>query len=296
MSARQKVTLTKDAYTVTAEQVDENYLDARVKLTCTAKSGWYNGYGGSTWIKPYLDGTSYDQWAFPSLGSWKNRNGQKQLQLGNGTWITLYSKYWNPATDGYTVNSTYTVYKWIRIQNEIGKNREASKTVSFGTKSSNITSSSYKGATKNITLYTRTIPEPSNVSFSGSVDSKDTYPRYIRLSASFTNQQSFYTGYLTGPGVNQSTSGSTSAAIPVDSSMFSTTKTYNFTIKGKDGTVYYNKNVSLFIEPGGVGIWYREGDTTKEVYHLYYKTSGGQIIEVNEAWYRRNSQNVLTVK
>jgi hypothetical protein len=40
----------------------------------------------------------------------------------------------------------------------------------------------------------------------------------------------------------------------------------------------------------------RHGGQTKEVFHVYYKNNSGKIIEVTEAWYRRNGINIKTVK
>ena len=95
---------------------------------------------------------------------------------------------------------------------------------------------------------------------------------------------------------NPSFDTSYSKDIAVTNAMHNTTRTYTITIKGDDGVVYKTQSVSVYIEPSGVGIWYKQNNKPKECYHVYYKNNQGNIIEVTEAWYKRNSQNIKTVK
>ena len=120
--------------------------------------------------------------------------------------------------------------------------------------------------------------------------------RKIRIAVSFTNPSSYYTGKLTGPGLAASgITNSYSTTQDVTYSMFKTTRKYTFVVTGADGT---SKTVSkeVYIEPGGVGIWHRQNNQAKECFHVYYKNELGEIIEATEAWYRRNSQNIQTIK
>ena len=146
------------------------------------------------------------------------------------------------------------------------------------------------------TVYGTPIADPSDLTINVTVDPPTQQNRKIRISVSFTNPSDFYTGELTGPGLSASgITSSYSTTQDVTYSMFKTNRKYTFVVTGADGT---SKSVSkeVYIEPGGVGIWYNQNNQPKECFHLYYKNELGEIIEVTEAWYRRNSQNIQTIK
>ena len=231
-------------------------------------------------------------WACPDKSMW-NWDGSGYYLLEHGTWGTakyLSYEFWAPQ-NGYLCDD------YLYFERTVGINRGNSRQ---GSTSVRCSAYNINGWWDTIncyeTLYTTKIADVSNINFSVSCDAKTANPRYIRINASYNNPEGFYTGHISGPGINTDFTGSGSWTQEVTTSMFNTTRTYTLTIRGRDGTQYHSSSRDVYVEPGGVGVWYKQNNQPKEVYHVYYKNNYGAIIEVTEIWYKRNSQNIKTTK
>ena len=228
-------------------------------------------------------------WAAPEKSKWKYDSTNKWW-LGN-TSNRLDWRFWNPEP-GYITASSLTYTRTVSISR--GNNRQGSKTISVGIKS---TLKDWTDTMGNLTLTTTRVADVSGVSLSVSQSDKNASSRIMTVSASFNNPESYYTGYLYHNGkLLDTTTSAVAAIINIHNSMFNTTQKFQFIIKGKDGVTYVDKPASLYIEPSGVGIWYNQNGSPKEVFHAYYKNNSGKIIEVTEAWARKNNLNIKTVK
>lgn len=258
-----------------------NYAFWGGKEMCRVKlwSGWGEEY-------PYF-------WACPAKSSWK-WNGSNYYLLQHGSWgdpqyLSWY--YWAPQ-DGYITGDSLSFDRYVYIDR--GASRQGSRTINIGTL--NWSGNGWDSCTGNLTLTTSRIADVSNANLNVTCDSKESNPRYIRISASYTNPEGYYTGHISGPGINTDFTGSGSWTQAVTYDMYNTNRTYTLTIRGRDGTQYHSSSRTVYVEPGGVGIWRKENNQVKECFHVYYKNNQGNIIEVTEAWYKRNSQNIKTVK
>lgn len=228
-------------------------------------------------------------WAAPEKSKWKYDSTNKWW-LGS-TSNRLDWRFWNPEP-GYITASSLTYTRTVGISR--GNNRQGSKTISVGIKS---TLKDWTDTMGSLTLTTTKVADVSGVSFSVKQSDKNANPRTMDVSMSFNNPENYYTGYIYHNGSLLQTITSTGAAIiHITNAMFNTNQRFQFIIKGKDGVTYVDKSASIYIEPSGVGIWYNQNGTAKEVFHAYYKNNSGDIIEVTEAWARKNNLNIKTVK
>lgn len=236
-----------------------------------------------------INGEYVTNWAAPKKSSWK-WDGSVYYLMYNGRQQVLDWSYWAPQPGWIAANS-------IEYDREVsisrGSSRQGSKSVPIKV----IMENGWASCVGSLTVYTSAINDVSGVSLSASVTDKSQTTRNITVSCGFTNPESYYTAYLYHGGtlLGSSRSGF-SKSIPVTYAMFSTNQTFRLVIKGNDGKTYVDKSTSVYIEPSGVGIWYKQSGSAKEVFHVYYKNSSGRIIEVTEAWYRRNNINIKTVK
>lgn len=232
-------------------------------------------------------------WAAPEKSKWKWDGTNYYLTNSSGSKQTLSWEFWKPQS-GYVAASSLTYTRTVTINR--GNARQGSKTINIGIESA-YSGSNLSTCKGNLTLTTSKIADASNVVLTANADGVGVSDRYIRLSASFTNPENYYTGYLYhGSTLLGTTTNSISKEIKITNSMFETTQSFSFVIKGKDGVSYVTKPAECYVEPGGVGIWNRKDGVAKEVTNVYYKNNNGEIIEVTEAWVKRNNQAIKTVK
>ena len=284
----------RSAFQVEAWQTGSGSNWASYRMVVSRRGTYF--WGSSSAIAIHDHNGHVIWWAAPVKSSWYYDSGGYYLQNwsdGSGSKEYLSWKFYNPEP-GYIAANSVTYDRTVSISR--GNSRQGSKTINIGIQSG---WSDYRFTTcrGNLTLTTSKISDVSNVSLTVSVDGKNVTDRYIRISASFSNPESYYTGYLYHGGtLLGSTGGSISKNVKITTAMFNTTQGFSFVVKGKDGVTYTTKSASGYVEPSGVGIWVRHGGATKEVFHVYYKSSTGAIVEVSEAWYRRNNINIKTVK
>ena len=281
------------AFSIKAEQLSTRYKDkARYYISVSRKGGYFWGYRNAVKIRNH-DG-AFVSWAAPAKSewSWDGSNYYKTDSAGNVQ--TLSYEFWAPQPGYITGNSLYYEFE---VNIDRGNKRQGSKTIYVGIDST-YTSSDFKSCGGNLTLYTSKIADVSNVSLTVTADDGSKSERYIHVTASFTNPENHYTGTLyRGNTSLGTTKGSISKDIPITYDMFEKTETFYFKITGADGTAYTNstKQVPIYIEPSGVGIWNKKNNKSNEVYHMYYKKNG-DIIEVTEAWVKKSKQVIKTVK
>lgn len=220
------------------------------------------------------------------------------------------SKYYVRATNHEYAYEFYTYADWktadvFEFERNVsisrGNARQASKTVSF--KLAN-RGEWYADMVGTVTIYTSKIADVSNVNLTVTADGKNVQNRFVHITASFANKEGYYTGYISGPNVNANftSNGNNTATytadIAIPRSWYDTTKTFTLIVKGKDGTNYSTKTISIAIEASGVGVWYKNNSNQiKEVEKVYYRDSNGTIKDVTELWYRKNgNQIVRTIK
>ena len=280
-----------------AWQTNRTANSASYKMKVSRRNGYFWGHHEKAWIQNHNGRVFY--WNAPSTGSDYNHwrwNGRIYyiIDANNVAW-DLNNKYWPGATASDThkaLDSWESPEYTVPINRGNAKSGSTTITVGIFTTYTDI----FKTLKLDLPLYTSEVANISNISFTGECDDRYVQNRYIRLRASYTNPENFYHATITGPGLNETFDTSYSKNIAVTNAMHNTTRTYTITIKGDDGVVYKTQSVSVYIEPSGVGIWYKQNNKPKECYHVYYKNNQGNIIEVTEAWYKRNSQNIKTVK
>jgi hypothetical protein len=283
---------TRYAFTVEATQTACGKDWAEYKLTVARANGMF--WGGVDVISIHDHNGHVCWWAAPGLSEWVWQNNQYELYDWATGWQALYWKFWNPEP-GYLAASSHTITR--RVNNiSRGNKRQGSKTVRVGVQS---VYSDWRFTTCiiNLPLTTEQIPLPSNVTLTATADDKTIPDRKIRIVASFSNPESYYTGMLYHNGVLiASSSDPITKEINITPVMFNTKQRFSFTIKGKDDIEHITpKETEVFIEPSGLGIWYKD-DEPKEVFHVYQKNNSGEIIEVTEAFCKRNNKIIKIVK
>jgi hypothetical protein len=282
----------RTAFQVEAWQTGSTADSASYRMVVSRRGTYF--WGTSNAVSVYDHNGRITYWAAPSKSSWKWDGSVYYLNNYDGSKQVLSWNYWAPQA-GYVAANSLTYDRTVTGISR-GNNRQGSRTINIGIQST-YSDSRFLTCRGDLTLTTSKIADVSNVSLSASADGKDVSDRYIRITASFTNPESYYTGYLYhGNSLLGSTAGSISKTVKITNAMFETTQGFTFVIKGKDGVTYSTKSASAYIEPSGVGIWYKQNSSAKECFHVYYKNSSGKIIEVTEAWAKRNNINVKTVK
>lgn len=250
-----------------------------------------------------IDGVHIGYWNAPPVGSWLGSgvgnhylwmNGGRSAR-GNDRKIYLSASAERDSDTMFFNSREFTYNKNFSR----GNSRQGFANLSVSVIKVRSSGSWWDSVYGNIELYTSKIADVDGVSLTVTVDSTSTSNRQIRITGNFNNKESFYTGRITGPGVDVSWGGgSKTVTQTVTYSMFNTNRTYTLTIKGNDGTQYSNISKSTGnIEPHGCGIWVRNGGTTKESYTVWYKQAGRvEPVLVNEAWVRRGSSNYKTTK
>ena len=293
---------------VIVQQKTETATSVTYRVRVEMKNQNYWGGRAAHYILKYGDGAE-THWACPVVGQWGwSWNGSNYV-YGNAT---LAYEFWPNITWAFDHDCTNWIAAWyldttnrqsIGSKASLGdrtvsvsrgaNERQARKTLTIGLyDAGGMGDSCYA----NWTVYGKAIADPSNLSITVTVDPPTQQNRKIRITVSFDNPSNYYTGKLTGPGLAASgITSSYSTTQDVTYNMFKTTRKYTFVVTGADGT---SKTVSkeVYIEPGGVGIWHKQNNQAKECFHVYYKNELGEIIEATEAWYRRNSQNIQTIK
>lgn len=227
-------------------------------------------------------------WGFPSASQWKSSWGKQSWILrDNASYDIGFG--WLPST---TVDS-YTWEEEIKITRP-ANSKQGSKTVYVGQDKGSASTSDWGPNMVYVTLYTTKIGDPTNLSISTSVDDKTKKDRKIKISASFGNTESFYSGAIYEG--NTKLSDSLYHEVPIKKSMYGTTKTYKLVVTGKDGSIYNTSTTTATIEASGVGVWVNKSGTTKEIQNVYYKDKNGNIKDVTELWVRKNTTNYETVK
>lgn len=281
----------RSAFQVEAWQTGSTADSASYRMVVSRRGTYFWGTLRAVAIHDHEGRIVY--WSAPKKSSWKWDGSVYYLNDYDGSKQVLSWEYWAPQS-GYITANSLTYDRTVSIDR--GNNRQGSKTVNIGIQST-YTDSRFITCRGDLTLTTSKIADVSNVSLSVSADDKSISNRYIRVSASFTNPENYYTGYLYhGSTLLGSTTGSISQEIKITYDMFDTTQNFNFIIKGRDEITYSTKLASVNIEPSGVGIWYKQDNTMKEVFHVYYKNNNGDMIEVTEAWAKKNNQIIKTVK
>ena len=275
------------AWQVEANQISNDSESATYSLTVSRKG---SKFWGEAKVAVHDHNGHVIYWACPERSKWKY-SAEYHWYLGSTTINILDWRFWNPQP-GYITASSLSYTRTVNISR--GNNRQGSRTVRVGVKSGY---SSWTDTWVNLTLTTTRIADVSNVSLSVSQTDKNVNPRRITVSASFNNPENYYTGYLYHNGaLLQTITSYGTAIIDITNTMFETTQKFQFVIKGTDGVTYVDKPAEIYIEPSGVGIWYNQNGSPKEVFHAYYKNNSGDIIEVTEAWARKNNLNIKTVK
>lgn len=284
--------------TIEAWQTNQTYNKAYYHVKVYRNGSYF--WGGAVWQNGNrvrgachleINGEYVINWAAPVRSSWKWDGSVYYLINGSdGSKQVLDWSFWAPQP-GWITGNCLEYDREVSINR--GTGRQGSKSVPINV----IFENGWGSARGSLTVYTSKVNDVSNVSLSASVGDKSQTNRSITVSCSFTNPESYYTAYLYHGGtlLGSGTSGF-SKSIAVTYAMYNTNQSFRLIIKGKDGVTYVDKSVSAYVEPGGVGIWSRHGGQTKEVFHVYYKNNSGKIIEVTEAWYRRNGINIKTVK
>ena len=250
---------------------------------------WQNGIRvrGATHLE--INGEYVTNWAAPAKSSWKWDGSNYYLWYGGRKQILDWA-YWAPQPG-------WIAAVCIEYNREVSINRGTSRQGSRSVPIKVIMENGWASCVGSLTVYTSAINDVSGVSLTASVTDKSQTVRNITVSCGFVNPESYYTAYLYhGNNLLGSSRSGFSKVIPVTYAMFGTNQTFRLIIKGNDDRTYVDKTTSVYVEPSGVGIWYRQNNSTKEVFHVYYKNNSGRIIEVTEAWYRRNNINVKTVK
>lgn len=228
-------------------------------------------------------------WGFPSKAKWKSSWGTQSHRLANA------GSYYDIGY-GYLPTNTDDVYTWeetVSISRP-SNSKQGSRTIKIGNDKGRDSSSDYGPNLIDLTLYTTKIGDPYNLSISASVDDRTKKDRKIRISASFSNPESFYSGAIY-EGNTKLTDG-LSHTVSITKSMFGTTKTYTLIVTGKDGSKYSRSVTTSVIEASGVGVTVKKSGNPKEVQEVWYKDKNGNIREITELWVRRNSNNYETVK
>jgi hypothetical protein len=289
----------RTAFQVEAWQTGSGADWASYRMVVSRRGSYFWGSSEGVAVHDHNGHVTY--WAAPGKTSWKYfadtnpavGNWYRLYDSRNG-WQALSWKYYNPQQPGYVAAASLTYDRTVGISR--GNNRQGSKTINIGIQSA-YSDSRFLTCRGDLQLFTSKIADPSNVVISVTPDGIDVTDRYIRVSASFTNPEGYYTGNLYHNGnFLGSTAGSISKNIPITTAMFETTQNFSFVITGKDGVSPVTKTASCKIEPSGVGIWYKQNNAMKEVFHVYYKNKNGEMIEVTEAWAKKNNQIIKTVK
>ena len=218
--------------------------------------------------------------------------GSKAYRSGGSYYVRATGHQY--AYEFYTYDDwkTADVFEFERsVYINRGNARQASKTVSF--KLAN-RGNWYNDMVGTVTIYTSRVADVSNINFTTTADGKTVQNRHVHINASYTNPENYYTGRITGPGIDETFNGSISRNISIPRSWYNTTQRWILTIKGKDNTTYYTQPIDVYIEPSGVGVWYRNSSgAVKEVSKVYYRNSSGTIKDVTELWYRKNGNQIV---
>jgi hypothetical protein len=264
------------AFSIKAEQLSTRYKDKAIYyISVSRKGGYFWGLRNAVKIRNHNG--AFVSWAAPAKSDWSYSDDLKFYKTDSaGNAQTLSYEFWDPQP-GYITGSS--LYYQFEVDINRGNKRQESKTIYVGIDST-YTSSDFKSCGGNLTLYTSKIADVSNVLLTVTADDGSKSDRYIHVSASFTNQENHYTGTLyRGKTSLGTTKGSISKDIPITYDMFEKTETFYFKITGADGTEYPNstKQVPIYIEPSGVGIWNKKNNKSNEVYHMYYKKNANLL-------------------
>ena len=284
----------KKFYQIEAEQIGSTADSATYRMRASILNNGRWGTKGNIAIYDHNGRVVY--WNAPELSKWTWRDGGYYIweSYYNSGWIQLNWYYYNDQP-GYALESVYEHTATVTGISR-GNNRQGSKTINIGIKST-FTDSDFPNCIGDLTVYTSKIADVSNVRLSVSIDDVTETDRKIHVNVSFTNPESYYTGYIyhNGSQIGTVTSSNT-IDIPVTYAMFNTTQKFSISIKGKDGQEYYSTNSSILVQPSGVGIWYKNNNKMNEVYHVYFKNNNGEMIDVTEAWAKLGGKIIKTVK
>ena len=214
-------------YQIEAEQISSTADSATYKMRASILN---NGrWGTRRNIAIYDHNGRVVYWNAPELSKWTWRGDGYYIWESYyntpGDWIQLAYEYYS-GEPGYALDSVYEHTATVTGISR-GNNRQGSKTINIGIKST-FTGSKFPNCMGDLTLYTSKIADVSNVRLSVSIDDVTETDREIHVNASFTNPESYYTGYIyhNGSQIGTVTSSST-IDIPVTYAMFNTTQKGN---------------------------------------------------------------------
>lgn len=303
-----------NCYTIKIMQIEKGKDYAKFKVQCNQEGSKFNGgYDVSTQYKTgdtwhniiVVDGCDFEDdkglqmicWGFPSVNSWKRSGYHYYLTDGNNR-IEL-GTHLNPnfadKIDGYMTGTTLTS-KDYTVNISRGNNRVGYKTVYARIKGPGGHLPTVEVSLK---LETSKISDVSVTNFSVS-QTENIYAkeRFMFVRVALSNPESYYRLRVSHEGKELYNSNGTSfnVDIPITRDMYNTIQSFNVVVTGKDGVEYYNKNASLQILPGGVGVYAKKDNKTRDIAEVYYKNPDGEIIEVKEVWIKRASQVKKTIK
>ena len=171
-----------------------DWASYRVRLYRRNNAFW----GNKTTCRIYLNGEYPHWWACPEKSAW-NWDGSNYYLLQYGSYGSkqyLSWEFWAPQA-GYITGSDIYYDRTVYINR--GNSRQGQTTVRVGALDNNYW---WGDCLCDLTLSTTRIADVSNIAFTISCDDKTANPRYIRINASYSNPDGYYTGHISGPGIN----------------------------------------------------------------------------------------------
>jgi hypothetical protein len=295
----QWTTSSGNGYSALVQQVSETSNSATYEIVVSRLGLYVNGFADQLYIQTHDNAYAYCI-AIPEANAdgtlaW-GWNSSGRIYYGSKTYI-LNSKF---MSSNYPLYIPITMWSGrFDVSISRGNNRQGSKSITAGVHS--ITTPE-KDALATITLYTSKVQDPSNLSVKITADSKTVRDRKLKITASFTNPESYYTGnvILNNVTIGSFTSGSFTKEIPITKDMYDKSQVVYLKVVGKDGVQYGSKGDSVKPEPSGVGVTVKQSkNVNKEVQQIFVKTGTGKndYKEVTEVWLRNNGgKNSMTVK
>lgn len=274
---------------VVAEQISNDANGATYRCTVNRKNGSYFGIALESGCVAIKKASSYiNYWSWPT--SWPSSWGVPDWRYTSG-------QYYNgPAGNLKCVRAnswTWTEYVSIPRNNR----RCPETTISVGAQAFGI-SGDFNIRPVSLTLKSKEISYPSISSLSATEDSpQQSGKRYIRISGTFSNPDSFYIAKLfdsSDKQLSSSTGTSISATVEITKDMYETTKRFILRIIGKDSNKYAEKEVTISISPSGVGLYGKLNSNIIDIDQSVFKNVNFK--QAQEVWIKINGEIKKTTK
>lgn len=274
---------------VVAEQISNDANGATYRCTINRKNGSYFGIALESGCVAIKKASSYiNYWAWPT--SWSSGWGVPD-------WRYSSRQYYNgPA--GNLQCLLQNSWEWTEYVSIPRNNRRCPETtISVGAQAFGI-SGDFNIRPVSLTLKSKEISYPSISSLSATEDSpQQSGTRYIRISGTFSNPDSFYTAKLfdsSDKQLSSSTGTSISATVEITKDMFETTKRFILRIIGKDSNKYAEKEVTVSISPSGVGLYGKLNSNVIDIDQSVFKNVNFK--QAQEVWIKINGEIKKTTK